>query len=112
MHRDEAFAIDAAAHRSVGILVKKALGSGHLDELWQKTPAQFRITASAELEVASTPAKAVGGSTKLTAPHPAIEAAIRFALARTGVSSVVVGTTTPAHLATNVAAALHATRHA
>lgn len=106
VNRQEAYAIDAAAHRGIGVLVKKALGSGHLDELWLRTPAEFKIAAMAELEHGGQPT----APSRQAQPHQAIEAAIRFALARSGVSSVVVGTASPDHLAWNVAAAEHATR--
>lgn len=82
MHRTEGYVIDAAAHRGVGVLVKKALGSGHLKDLWQKTPAEFR------------------GNTE-----DPIEAALRFVFLRRGVSSVVLGTASVDHLTANVHAA-------
>lgn len=82
MHRTEGYVIDAAAHRGVGVLVKKALGSGHLKDLWQKTPAEFR------------------GNTE-----DPVEAALRFVFLRRGVSSAVLGTASVDHLTANVHAA-------
>lgn len=74
-------AILAAGRRGVGVLIKKALGSGHL---------------------ARGPAAAVGEP----APDP-VEASLRFVFETGGpaVSSIVVGTTSPAHLRGNAAAA-------
>ncbi|MEZ6243469.1 MAG: aldo/keto reductase [Phycisphaerales bacterium] len=69
-------AIELARERGVGVLVKKALASGHVD----------RIHA----ESGESPA----------------DAAIRFALNHAGVSSVVIGTSNPDHLAQSVHAAL------
>lgn len=82
VHRTEGYVIDSAAHRGVGVLIKKALGSGHLKELWHKTPAEFK------------------GATE-----DPVEAALRFVFLRRGVSSVVLGTANPAHLRANVLAA-------
>lgn len=78
--------IDAARHRGVGILIKKALASGHVGDLMARMPADIRAAT--------------------TDP---IEAALRFTLPRAGVSSVVLGTANPAHLRHNIAAAERAT---
>ncbi len=80
--RAQGVVIDAARHRGVGILVKKALASGHAAELLAKMPVEIR--------------------TVTTDP---IRAAMLFALGRAGVSSVIVGTTNPLHLRDNAAAA-------
>lgn len=69
-----AVVIDAARPRGVGVLVKKALMSGHLDKLARA---------------------AFPGQSTLQTP---VQGAIAFALARPGVSGVLVGTTNPAHL--------------
>ena len=74
----ERVVIDAAAARGIGVLVKKALLSGH-------------VGAAAE------------GSHR-TRP----DECLTFALAPSGVSSVIVGTINPDHLAENVRAALAA----
>lgn len=73
--RDAAIVIDAAAYRSIGVLVKKAFGSGHIAESAARVPVDLRNPAA-------SPADSL----------------IRFALARPGVSSAVIGTTDPAHL--------------
>ena len=78
--REELPVIQSAALRSVGVLVKKALVSGRLDHITNRL--------------------AIDGP---EAEDPA-QAALRFALARPGVSSVVVGTSRPEHLRTNAAA--------
>ena len=82
LERSQAVVIDAARHRSVGILVKKALASGHTSALLNKMPAEIRV-----------------------AVNDPVQAAMRFTLGRAGVSSVVVGTTSPDHLRANAAAA-------
>lgn len=81
-HRTEGYVIDSAAHRGVGVLIKKALGSGHLKELWQRTPAEFK-----------------GGT------EDPVEAALRFVFMRRGVGSVVLGTANAEHLRASIAAA-------
>ncbi len=86
LDRAHAVVIDAARHRGVGVLVKKALGSGHTAELLAKMPPDIRA-----------------------ATGDPIEAAMRFTLGRAGVGSVIVGTTNPQHLRANVAAAELAT---
>lgn len=77
--RDEVV-IDAARYRGVGVLVKKALMSGHLGELGALLPPDLR-----DLE------------------NPA-EGALKFAAGRAGVSSVVVGTASAARLRENALA--------
>ncbi len=86
LDRAHAVVIDAARHRGVGVLVKKALASGHTTELLAKMPPDIRA-------VTDDP----------------IEAAMRFTFGRAGVSSVIVGTTSPEHLRANVTAAERAT---
>lgn len=83
--RHAALAIDAARLRGAGVLIKKALGSGHMDELLARTPPEFR-----------------------TRSQGTVEAALRFVLAKGGVSSVVLGTASPEHLRANVQACLRA----
>lgn len=81
----EGAAIDEAARRGVGIVLKKALLSGHLGELATLAPAELA---------------AAGGDP--------VGACMRFALAGErgrGVASVIVGTTNPLHLEQNVRAA-------
>ncbi len=73
---DEVNVIEAAAVQGKGVLIKKALNSGHLS---------------------------VGESGESSAA-----ADLAFALNKPGVSSVIVGTINPAHLASNVAAAIAA----
>lgn len=80
--RDDAVVIEAARHRGVGVLVKKALGSGHIDETAQRLPVAFR-----------------------PAGFDPVEAVLRFSLMRAGVSSVIVGTANPKHLVQAVRAA-------
>lgn len=75
-------AIEQARTRGVGVLIKKALLSGHLD--------QVRAHAPDELEAAR---------------GDAAQACIRYALRTPGVASVIVGTANPAHLEQNAAAA-------
>lgn len=70
--------IDEAARRGVGVLIKKALASGH----------------------AARPQRTVG-----TNGADPVRDAIGLALARPGVSSVVVGTINPEHLKANIRAA-------
>lgn len=77
--RHDEVVIDAARLRGVGVLVKKALMSGHMGEMGALLPPALR-----EL---SDPA----------------EAALRFATGKTGVSSVVVGTLNAARLRHNAA---------
>lgn len=86
LDRAHAVVIDAARHRGVGILIKKALASGHTTDLLSKMPPDIRA-----------------------ATDDPIEAAMRFTLGRSGVSSVIVGTTNPEHLRANAAAAERAT---
>jgi aryl-alcohol dehydrogenase-like predicted oxidoreductase len=73
--------IDAARLRGAGVLVKKALGSGHLDDLLNKIPPDLRL-----------------------ASQSSVEAALRYVFARPGVSSVVVGTSRTEHLLANAEA--------
>lgn len=80
--RAEGVAIDAARHRGVGVLVKKGLLSGHIDEVMGKMPPEIR-----------------------SATDDPIEASMRLVLGRQGVGSMIVGTTSEAHLADNVKAA-------
>lgn len=68
--------IDAAAEQDKGVLIKKALNSGHLS-----------AGSNGEKSAASD---------------------LAFALNKTGVSSVIVGTINPQHLASNVSAAIAA----
>jgi aryl-alcohol dehydrogenase-like predicted oxidoreductase len=86
LDRAHAVVIDAARHRGVGVLIKKALASGHTLDLLNKMPPDIRA-----------------------ATDDPIEAAMRFTLGRAGVSSVIVGTTNPQHLRANVTAAERAT---
>lgn len=78
---DDLPAIREAARTGVGVLIKKALASGH---------------------AASSRASDV---TSAIAPADAVKEAMRLVLAEPGVSSVVVGTINPSHLRANVAAA-------
>jgi aryl-alcohol dehydrogenase-like predicted oxidoreductase len=80
--RAQGVVIDAARHRGVGVLIKKALASGHTLDLLNKMPPEIRAAVS-----------------------DPIQAAMRFALGREGVSSVIVGTANPLHLRDNAAAA-------
>lgn len=77
--RREEVVIDAARYRGVGVLVKKALMSGHVGELGALLPPGLR-----ELEDSA-------------------EAALRFAAGKMGVSSVVVGTASAERLRHNAA---------
>ena len=77
----EAAVIDFAAAHNKGILIKKALHSGHFSTGENAAPA-----------AAGTAGKA-----------------LHFALSRPGVSSVVIGTINPAHLRANVQAAVAVT---
>src|SRR5690606_25164398 len=82
--------IDEARRRGVGVVVKKALLSGHLGELSRLAPGDL---------------EAAGGDP--------VEACLRFVLSGErgrGVSSVVVGTTNPGHLRHNAAAMERALR--
>jgi aryl-alcohol dehydrogenase-like predicted oxidoreductase len=74
--------VDAAYLRGVGVIVKKGLASGHVQGLMAKMPVEIKSTT-----------------------EDPVEAAMRFALGRAGVSSLVVGTASVAHLRGNVAAA-------
>lgn len=78
--RKDEVVIDAARFRGVGILVKKALLSGHTDDLRALLPPDLRD----EPDLA--------------------KAALRFAIRRVGVSSVVVGTSSPERLRDNAEA--------
>jgi len=81
-HRAGGVAIDAARLRGAAVLVKKALGSGHIADLMPRMPPDIRATTS-----------------------DPVEAALRFTLCRQGVSSVIIGTASPDHLRANIAAA-------
>lgn len=70
-------AVEAALETGAGVLVKKALASGHLDRLAPEGRSP-------------------------------IEESLRFVLGRSGVTSVIVGTINPAHLAENAEAAARA----
>jgi aryl-alcohol dehydrogenase-like predicted oxidoreductase len=83
--RGQGMVVDAARLRGVGVLVKKGLGSGHVRELMAKMPGEIKV-----------------------ATEDPVEAAMRFSLARPGVSSVVVGTASVAHLGENARAAARA----
>lgn len=72
-------AVGAAQRAGAGVLVKKALASGHLGRL-------------------------------STERNSAVEDSFRFVLGHAGVSSVIVGTINPDHLAENCAAAARATQ--
>jgi aryl-alcohol dehydrogenase-like predicted oxidoreductase len=80
--RAQGVVIDAARHRGVGVLIKKALASGHTLDLLSKMPPDIRAATA-----------------------DPIQAAMRFTLRRAGVGSVIVGTTNPQHLHDNAAAA-------
>lgn len=80
--RAEGVVIDAARPRGVGVLVKKGLLSGHIDEVMSRMPPEIR-------EQTNEP----------------VEASMRLVLGRRGVQSMIVGTANPAHLADNVRAA-------
>lgn len=82
--RDEAANIARAHTLGIGVLVKKALLSGHIDLIRQYAPAE--VTASKD---GSDP----------------VEASCRVVLAHQGVSSMIVGTINPNHLAHAVHAA-------
>lgn len=84
-------AIDAARARGVGVLVKKALLSGHIP------------SADATAKVAAA---------HPGAPHDPVELCLRVALGKPGVSSVVIGTIDPRHLDHNADAAERALRAA
>lgn len=79
-HRADAVTIDAACHRNRGVLIKKALGSGHLSEIAPHLPHELKIQ-----------------------DLPPVQACLRFAAGRAGVSSVILGTLDPQHLAQNAA---------
>lgn len=83
--RQAGLAIDAARLRGAGVLIKKALGSGHLDEVLARTPPEMR-----------------------TRSQSTVEAALRFVMAKPGVGSVVLGTASPEHLRANAAACVRA----
>ncbi len=74
VHAESGPWIDAAAEAGVGVLIKKALASGH-------------------------PERCVAALGHGGGPLDAVEASLRFALGREGVSCVVIGTTNPGHLA-------------
>ena len=73
--------IEAARFRGVGVLVKKPLAGGHMDQVASLLPEQF------------SPIK------------DPVEASICFVLAKPGVSSAVIGTINPDHLRATAAAA-------
>lgn len=81
--RAEGVVIDSARMRGVGVLIKKGLLSGHIEDVMAKMPPEIRSQTS-----------------------DPIEASMRLALGRQGVSSLVVGTFSPAHLADNARAAM------
>lgn len=85
--------IDAAARADVGVLVKKALLSGHLAEMLAPGPSES------------------GGATAVPSVCDPIETCLRFALAPAGVGAVVVGTINPEHLSHALAAAKRALRN-
>lgn len=89
--------IDAARHRGLGVLVKKALQSGH-------AAAPPRVAAASSGGVAPIASSAGRLPPDLRDDPDPARAALRFALRRPGVSSVVVGTTSIAHLEQAVAA--------
>lgn len=82
MERAQGVVIDAARHRGIGVLIKKALASGHTLDLLSKMPSEIRSETG-----------------------DPVQAAMRFTLGRAGVGSVIVGTTNPQHLRENAAAA-------
>ncbi len=82
MDRAQGVVIDAARHRGVGVLIKKALASGHTLDLLGKMPPEIRSETA-----------------------DPIQAAMRFTLGHAGVGSVIVGTMNPEHLRENAAAA-------
>jgi aryl-alcohol dehydrogenase-like predicted oxidoreductase len=77
--RAEGVVIDAARLRGAGVLVKKGLASGHVADLMARMPPEIR-------DCTADP----------------VEASLRFALGKPGVSSLIVGTSNPDHLWTNV----------
>jgi len=79
--RQGGLGIDAARLRGVGVLVKKALGSGHLEGVLSRTPPEIRAASLGT-----------------------VEAALRFALGKAGVTSVVLGTSNAEHLRANAEA--------
>jgi aryl-alcohol dehydrogenase-like predicted oxidoreductase len=89
---DDLPAIEAARARGVGVLIKKALASGH---------------AAAP---GSGPAAGDAAAPASNRAQDPVATSLAFALRTPGVSSVIVGTTSPAHLAHNCDAADAATR--
>ncbi|MCK4871904.1 MAG: aldo/keto reductase [Phycisphaerales bacterium] len=77
---DDAPAIDEAARRNIGVLIKKAFASGHLTEKKGSDPL-------------------------LSAGDDPVLAVLRFVFRRPGVTSVIAGTINPDHLRHNVEAA-------
>jgi aryl-alcohol dehydrogenase-like predicted oxidoreductase len=86
---DDLPVIEAARQRGVGVLIKKALISGHV-----ANPTQT-----------STPYPL---HTRQPEPSPSAQECLRFSLTVPGVSSVIVGTANPSHLSQNSAAAAKA----
>ncbi|MBY0313781.1 MAG: aldo/keto reductase [Phycisphaerales bacterium] len=80
--RAEGVVIDAARPRGVGVLVKKGLLSGHIDEVMSRMPPEIKAQTD-----------------------DPVEASMRLVLGRRGVHSMIVGTSSAAHLADNVRAA-------
>ena len=79
--RDQAPLLDACADQGKAVLIKKALASGHLDQL-------------------------PGGSGSDNADP--VAASMEFVFGHRATTSAVIGTITPEHLRSNVAAAKHA----
>lgn len=88
--QDDLPAIRAAAERGVGVLIKKALASGHI---LSEPEAQAREDAHA-LSEPEAPAR----------EESLLDQSLRFVLSQQGVSSVIIGTISPSHLIENVRA--------
>lgn len=92
--QDDLPAIRAAAERGVGVLIKKALASGHL---LSEPDAQARDDEPR--------AQARGDSEPDAQARDArLDESLRLVLSQQGVSSVIIGTISPAHLIENVRA--------
>ena len=97
---DDLPAILSAPRRGVGVLIKKALASGHLP--WHRPLA-------GESSPQLPPLAGEGASPTSTPPNP-IETNLRFIFtqANHAISSVIIGTASPHHLRANAAAARRA----
>lgn len=107
-HTSEGVVIDRARDHGVGVLVKKALLSGHVGRGQRASggdPRHGCDGADTAGDASTDDHEVLGRSAGAVRAAPDSAACLRFTLGRPGVSSVVVGTITPEHLRANIAVA-------